>query len=319
VRASPALSVVIPTLGRRPVELSRALERLAGQDEGDFEVVLGLDADADAAADVAALAAQAHALAVEVRRAARPGASAARNAGWRAARAPCVLFLDDDILASPRLVAEHLAGHAAEPGGAVAVLGHVAWARELRPTPLMRWLDRGVQFQYPFLRDGEDAGWGNLYTANASLPRAALERVGGFDEDAFPFGYEDLDLGRRLHDALGLRVVYRRAAEAEHLHDPQLAEWRARVGRIARSERRFVERYPDVPPYFHERFAAAAQGPPPHGRGAHLARVVKPGTPWLGPKVWASVDAVYWRELSAPFLEAWEEEQSSHPSPASGG
>jgi GT2 family glycosyltransferase len=305
---------VIPTLGRRPVELARALERLAAQEERDFEVLLGLDgaADAEAAADVGALAAraqQAAEVAVEVRRAARPGASAARNAGWRAARAPLVLFLDDDILASPRLLAQHRAGHAADPGEGTAVLGHVAWAAELPLTPLMRWLDRGVQFQYPFLRDGADAGWGNLYSANASLKRAALERVGGFDEEAFPFGYEDLDLGRRLHDALGLRVPYRRAADAEHLHEPQLEEWRTRVRRIAISERRFVARYPDVPPYFHERFAAAAAaGPAPHGRGARLARMVKPSTPWLGAKVWASVDAMYWRELSGPFLEAWEEE-----------
>ena len=296
---TPALSVVIPTLGRRPEELRRALAHLTRQSEPDFEVVLALDA---AAGDVDA---RAGGLPHTIERARRPGASAARNAGWRAARAPIVLFPADDILASPGLVGEHLAAHRADPRMSAATLGLVRWAGELPLSVFMRWLDRGVQFQYPFLRDGTDVGWGNLFTANASVKREALDAVGGFDEENFPFGYEDLDLARRLHDALGLTVVLRRAAWAEHLHRPRLEEWRTRVARIAVCERRFVELHPDVRPYFHDRFRAAMAGPAPRGRGARLARWIGPGVPWIGPRVWASVDARYTRELAPPFLEAW--------------
>src|SRR5204862_2528736 len=156
-----------------------------------FEVLVVADAkeeQPDALEDAAA----GRGYAARVVRAGRPGASAARNAGWRAAAAPLVLFLDDDILPEPALVAEHLAWHRRHPEDEVGVLGQVRWADELRVTPFMRWLEHGIQFDYPNI-EGTEAGWGRFYTANVSVKRALVERVGGFEEDALPFGYEDLD------------------------------------------------------------------------------------------------------------------------------
>jgi GT2 family glycosyltransferase len=303
--AEPAISVVIPTLGRRPEVLARALACLDARTGGPASLEVVLVADA-ACAQGAEPAAGFPRLALRHLQAERAGASAARNAGWRAARAPLVLFLDDDILADPVAVAEHLAAHRDEPDPRTAVLGHVRWADELRSTALMRWLDDGIQFDYRWLRDGEDAGWGRFYTANLSIKRQLLERVGGFDEERFPFGYEDLDLALRLSRETGLRLRYRRAASAQHLHLPELAEWRTRVERIASSERRFVERHPDVEPYFLRRFSAAAAQPAPRGRGARLAAIAPPWVPWLGPRAQASAAAVFERDLAPRFLAAWE-------------
>ena len=36
-----------------------------------------------------------------------------------------------------------------------------------------------------------------------------------------------------------------------------------------------------------------------------LARWVPNSVPWLGPKVWGSVDAFYRQALAKPFLTAW--------------
>ncbi len=177
-----------------------------------------------------------------------PGLSANRNAGWRAAAAPLVLFTDNDTIPDPRLVAEHLAWHDREPAAEVAVLGHVRWAREVRVTPFMHWLDHGVQFDYPAI-EGIEAGWGRFYGANVSAKREFLERVGGFDEVRLPYGYEDLDFGYRA-DAQGLRLLYNRAAVVEHLRTYDLAFYRRRVRRLARAEREFVGKHPELEPWF---------------------------------------------------------------------
>jgi glycosyltransferase involved in cell wall biosynthesis len=295
--------VVIPTVGRQ-AKLERALEHLAALTDDGFEVIVVSDAlDPDPAATAG------RSLGVTGWRhlqAARPGASAARNVGWRASRAPIVLFLDDDILADRGLVAEHLAGHAAEPDERTCVLGDVRWARGVRVTPFMRWLDeRGLQFDYVGLSDGQDAGWGRMYTANVSLKRSLLERLDGFDEVVFPYLYEDLDLARRGHDAGGLVVRYRTSASAEHLGASTLADWLGRVERLAAAERAFVDRYPDVRPHFHDIFVRVAREPPARGRGRRLT-VVPRATPFVGARIWASADAASAQALAAPFLAAWD-------------
>ncbi len=310
------LTVVIPTLGDRP-SLGRVVEGFERQSGAtDFEVIVALDA---AAPGDGALDAWTGPSALDVRhtRGDRPGASAARNAGWRAATAPLVLFVDDDTIPSPELVAEHLAWHRDEPDETVGVLGHVRWAPELRLTPFMRWLDQGFQFDYPNI-EGTEAGFGRLYTANASLKRGLLERLGGFDEVRFPFNYEDIDLGRRA-DELGFRLLYNPNALVDHLREPTLEEWCGRMPGYARAERRFVELYPELEPYFKRMFEDALEFPPAVGRGLSLARFVPESVPWLGWRVWASVDRYYKQTLAPHFLAAWDSDAGLKPGGSSPG
>ncbi len=291
------LSVVVPTY-RRPVTLRRVLDRLAGQ-EADFEVLVVDDPAADDAAAVAAAIGE------------RPypvrqlhsgfGPAPKRNVGWRAAAAPLVLFLDDDVLPGPRLLAEHLAAHRREPADTVAVLGSLEWARELRVTPFMRFVERGLQFDYAGI-PGDDAGWGRFYTANVSVKRALLERSGGFDE-GFAFAYEDLELARRLHD-LGMTLRYVPAARAEHLHAVTLEEFERRMAAVAAGERRMAAKHPDFRPYFEELFRAAVRDEA-SGRGRRLVSVVPESVPVLGPRVHASARAWWRRRLGQAFLAAW--------------
>lgn len=308
----PALSVIVPTIGMYDV-LARVLDGYDRQRAaaGTFELILVSDrAEPDASAVDTAIGDRTY----PVRRIAGavPGASANRNAGLRAATAPLVLFTDNDTIPVPSLVAEHLSWHARHAGEEVGVLGHVRWAPELEVTAFMRWLDRGIQFDYPSI-EGIEAGWGRFYSANVSVKRAFADRVGGFDQERLPYGYEDLDWGLRA-DRLGLRLLYNRRAIVDHLRPMTLELWRSRVRRIAHAERRFCQIHPHVPPYFHERFSAAARCPPARGRGVPLARWIPPELPWLGPKVWGSTD-LYFRQALAPhFLEAWEEPDSAGPS-----
>lgn len=305
---APDLTIVIPTLGRRPT-LERVLDRLADQEASpeSFEVVVVTDArEPDPRGTIDAIGRRPYA--IRHLSAATSGASAARNSGWRAAKAAVILFIDDDILPGPRLVAEHLEWHRRHPAEEVGVLGHVRWARELRVTPFMRWLEHGIQFDYPNI-EGTEAGWGRFYTANASVKRRLVERAGGFDERRLPFGYEDLDLGYRM-SALGFRLLYNRRAEAEHLHRMDLEMWRRRVRRLARSEHRFGRIHPDVPPFFHTMFQGIEELPRASGRGARLARFIPRSVPWLGPRARAWADLYYRQQLAPDFMAAWEEAES---------
>lgn len=308
----PVISVVIPTLQRRE-KLLRVLGRLEEQSTpmGSFEVLLVEDA---AEHDAEAIASVVGERPYELRLLSgeRPGASSARNVGARAAGAPLLLFLDDDVLPRPELIAEHLAWHERHPQAEVGVLGLVEWADEITVTPFMRWLERGIQFDFKAI-EGADAGWGRFYTANVSLKRSIFEAVDGFDEVRLPFGYEDLDLGLRLSKH-GFRLLFNRDARAEHVHEMDLEMWKRRVRRIARAEHRFVELHPEQKPYFYELFSDAAAAPRARARWLPYADLISPATPWLGARVSGSLGAYYRQSLALPFLEEWRALTTPAPS-----
>jgi GT2 family glycosyltransferase len=297
--------VVIPTVGRLAT-LGRVFEHLDAQTApaARFEVIVAADAKLRDLDELDRVLAR-RAYRVRREQATLPGASAARNTGWQEAAAPLVLFIDDDILPDPGLVDEHLRWHSRHPTADVGVLGHVRWADELRVTPFMRWLEHGIQFNYPSIA-GQETVWGNFYTANVSVKRALVERAGGFDEHRLPYGYEDLDLALRMHRREGFRLLYNRAAGAEHLHAMDLDFWKRRVARIAVSERQFVAMHPEIPGYFHDMFTDAAARRRAIGYGERLARLVPRRLPLAGPYVWSRADLFYRQALAGPFLEAWQ-------------
>jgi glycosyltransferase involved in cell wall biosynthesis len=295
---------VISTLGNHAV-LRRVLDGYSRQDApgGSFEVLVVADhaepdlADVDDAIGLRAFS---------VRRLVGgvPGLSANRNAGWAAARAPVVLFTDNDTIPVPRLVSEHLASHRSHPGEEVAVAGLVRWATGLKVTPFMRWIERGLQFDFGSIQ-GEQASWAHLYGANASIKRSFLERVGGYDEVRLPYLYEDLDWGYRARRH-GLRVVFNRHAVVDHWRPMTVEVWQARAPMLAAAEWQFCQLHPDVPPWFWRLFKDAEQRPPARGRAARLARFVPERTPLLGRFVWSRA-GLYWRQqVGSRFLPAWE-------------
>jgi hypothetical protein len=215
-----------------------------------------------------------------------------------------VLFTDNDTIPVPRLVSEHLATHAQHPEREVAVAGHVRWARGIEVTPFMRWLDRGVQFDYGSLR-GEEGTWAHLYGANSSIKRSMLELVGGYDEERLPYLYEDLDWGYRAREH-GLRVIYNRRAIVDHWRPMTVEVWQKRAPMLAATEWQFCRMHPDIEPHFHAMFSDAMAHPPAGRRARELARWVPRWVPWLGRIVWSRA-SLQWRQQIAPhFLAAWE-------------
>lgn len=313
----PELSIVVPTM-RRNGKLERVLDALERQTCGPeaFEVVVVNDALQEDPEAVHRLL-QGRPYATRDLSADRPGASAARNVGWRAARAGIVLFLDDDVIPVPGLLEAHLRRHREHPGREVAVLGRVDWAREVPRTTFRRWLDSRY-FHFGEI-EGEEAGWGHLYTANVSFKRGALEAVDGFDAEGLPYLYEDLDLGLRMHRELGLRMLYAREALGLHLHEMRLEDWRQRIQVLARAEHAFCTKHPDVPPWWATYLRKYEHLPPFRTRMLRLAPFVSPRVPWLGPRVWRSVDVHFHQELAPAFYEAWEAAGAQPAGASSGG
>lgn len=303
---TPEITVVISTFGNYEV-LGRVLDGYASQgiEPGRFELIVVADcADPDRARIEAGIERNAPS-GTRLLTGSRPGLSANRNTGWKAASAPLVLITDNDTIPGPDLVAEHLAWHRRFPEEHEAILGLIRWAPELRLTPFMRWLDSGMQFDYARI-DGIEAGWGRIYGGNSSFKRSFVERLGGWDEERLPYLYEDIDFGYR-GSKQGLRVLYNERAYVDHVrHDATLEYWLRKVERLAFTEHAFVAKHPELDPWFFRIFDHAARRPPARGRGRMLARWVPKGFPGLGPYLWNSAELYWTQQLAVPFLQAWE-------------
>jgi HAD superfamily hydrolase (TIGR01662 family) len=177
VREAVRYDVVVPTCGR--ASLGALLDALAAAGGPQPERVLVVDDRPAGAPDLTAAGA-------EILRSGGRGPAAARNAGWRAASAPWVAFLDDDVMLPPGWC-RHLAADLGD------LPERVAGSQGRIRVPLPR--DRSPTDWERNVAGLERARWA---TADLAYRRAALEAVGGFDE-RFPRAYrEDSDLGLRL-------------------------------------------------------------------------------------------------------------------------
>src|SRR5205814_3294574 len=98
-----SLTVVIPTFQRKD-RLARVLDGLSRQTHPAFEVVVVDDGSTDGTSQyLRETRFPFHVCAISQLNA---GPAAARNAGVAAAKGDVVLFLDDDVIPAPELVAE---------------------------------------------------------------------------------------------------------------------------------------------------------------------------------------------------------------------
>lgn len=237
----PEISVVIPTFNRRPI-LLRCLGALADQaiDPARFDVIVVDDGSSDGTAGAAEGFARTAPMAMTVLTQPNSGANTARNLAIGQARGTLVLILNDDSIASPGLVGEHLRLHAAYPAVGDSVLGRL----DLLPDPPPGLFERlHHDHRLDALAEGTDLGWQAFYTFNLSAKTALLRRHGGFD--AGLRWHEDIEFGWRLR-ADGLRVVWAPGALAHHLHPMQEAAWLGIATREGTALATWLTRRPDM-------------------------------------------------------------------------
>lgn len=217
----PILAVVI--IGRNEGErLVRCLEsvRTMADPGGPVEVIYVDSASTDGSPQrAAALGAQ-----VLTVRPERPSAALGRNAGWRAAQAPFVLFLDGDTILHPRFVVEALPE--LQDSTIAVVWGH---RREIHPEA--SWYNRALDLDWIY-----PPGITEFCGGDAIMRRAALSEVDGFD--AGLIAGEEPELCQRLR-ARGYRILH--VDRPMTGHDLAMTQWRQYWRRAVRAGHAYAE------------------------------------------------------------------------------
>lgn len=249
------ISVVVPTYNRCRV-LEKSLATIFAQDlsPSEYEVIVVVDGSTDGTAESLRKLRTDRCLRVLDRP--HRERSAARNDGWRAANAPLVLFLDDDILCEPGMLRAHLAVQ--KRRGPAVVKGAVGAAPHCSPSLVTDWmfehcndwvLDMGTDLRVPWPR----------YTtvmANTSVPRSALEQAGGYDESLCT--REATELALRL-GKLGMPFYYAPEAAGWHYLTKDVRAIIRDATLYGAEEVRVCRQHPEYRPF--STLASARSGP----------------------------------------------------------
>jgi len=218
--SGPKVSVVVPTYNRLR-RLQRVLTALDEQTtpRSKYEVIVVSDGSTDGTDEHLRAKQTDHFVFVAQENA---GPAAARNRGVELARGDLVLFIDDDVIASPDLVEAHLTSHA-EHGPDRVVIGPMLTPPDFDMTSWVRWEQAMLYKQYDAMKRGDyQPTFRQFYTGNASVPREELLQVGGFDV-RFRRA-EDVELSYRLRDA-GLGFVFNPDAIGWHYAERPFQSW----------------------------------------------------------------------------------------------
>ena len=216
----PLVSVIVPTYDRC-AGLQRLLQALAGQTACPdcFEVVVVNDGSRDGTDQMLATIQTPYRL--RVLEQANAGPAAARNVGVQRAEGRLIVFLDDDVVPLPELLAAHIEAHGDAED--LVVVGPMSPPPDATRSVWVRWEERQLLKQYDAMQNGLFACTPRqFYTGNASVSRERLLAAGGFD-DRFKRA-EDVELAFRLW-AMGARFLFEPRADVLHYASRTFASW----------------------------------------------------------------------------------------------
>lgn len=214
-----SFSIVIPTHQRRDV-VAAAVEALCKTDyDGEIELIVVVDGSTDGTA--ARLAQLDCRFPLKIIEQPNGGAAHARNRGASAAKHEILLFVDDDMICDPHMVAEHASTLGA---GADAVIGETLLDPASPPgfmaDAIDEWLKR---------KDGPLTAF-DVWSGQLSVRRSVFEAIGGFDE-AFTSGHafanEDADFGVALLASYDVRHNRAAISRQRYVVSPHLLMARA--------------------------------------------------------------------------------------------
>lgn len=190
------------------------------------------------------------------------GRTRIRNLGIRQAQAPILVFLDDDMIASPHFIEEHFRAH--ENADKNVVLGYRYYVKlsyqfleYVNPVNIIG--NPGILENLPTVRDEREAiyrtchgdpdrlpaPWVLLYSNNCSVRKTLLEEAGGGFDEMFmgAWGGEDVELGYRLHKAGARYVLNRRALGYHQWH---YVDWRKNIASLKINLLKFFHTHPSL-------------------------------------------------------------------------
>jgi GT2 family glycosyltransferase len=216
----PRVSVVIPSYNRE-ASLRRLLDALRAQNlpMDQFEVVVVDDGSTDGTRELLRELRTPYQLSILEQP--NAGAGAARNLGVRAAQGELIVFLDDDTVPVPDLLARHVQLHADRPNA--VVIGPMVPPADWRRPAWIRWEEDMLEDQYSAMLAGEfECSPRQFYTANVSLERTRFLLAGGFDS-SFKRA-EDVEMAYRMRDQ-GAQFVFDADAAVYHYAERTFRAW----------------------------------------------------------------------------------------------
>lgn len=161
----------------------------------------------------------------------------ARNRALQEAAGRRVLFLDQDLLAGPRLVSRHVQAHE-QHGTEAAFVGHVLFHPQAHPMTLTRGF---LPEEYAELPEDAPLSYLDWREHNFSIARDLATEIGGFATDfVFPH-FQAAELGWRLRDR-GISAYYLSQAHAYVWRPLNFQAARARAYAIGYSLRALVQK-----------------------------------------------------------------------------
>ena len=219
------VTVILPTYNRLQ-RLQKVLAGLAAQTYPNLDVIVVSDGSTDGTDAYLQKPSFLQKPGFSARALFQPnqGVAATRNHGLQEAAGELVLFIDDDVVPAPQLIAEHVKWHEAN-GADVVVMGPMLTPPDFAMKPWVQWEQAMLTKQYDDMAAGR---WQptarQFYTGNTSLRRQHLLDAGGFDANFRRA--EDVELAYRLADR-GLRFLFNAEAVGYHYAERSFASWLA--------------------------------------------------------------------------------------------
>ena len=238
------LSVIIPTFNR-PEVLELCLTSLAaseGVDMGTIEVIVVDDgSSSEVVPAVLERMKEVVPFALVTLRQDNAGQASARNRAMQLARGGLWLFINDDTIATPGMVAAHLAGHAARPEPDAGILGRVVLKPDI---PMTAPHSLHFDHMYASIEGRTELEWHHFWTTSLSVKGAFFQQHRITFDAEIRYLHDDVEVGQRLQEH-GFRLYYDPDCLGYHDHAITDADLLNNADREAHSLVYWAEKRPD--------------------------------------------------------------------------
>ncbi len=236
------ISVIIPTLGERAT-LDAALAALEKQfpSRGSLEVLVVDNSPQQRlfSGEKAGFPGFVRVLGCK-----KPGAAAARNFGSRETEGEFLLFMDDDVVSLPGLIAEHL--KCVKSGKSRLSMGKMLPAESVKSSLFGEFaVFYGLLPDYKNILEGAELSCEHFNSSSFMIRKEDFRLAGGFEEGFDCYGWEDVEFGSRLPEK-GLRVFFNSAALAEHRVESNLLAYLRKMKLMGRSAVKLAGLHPEL-------------------------------------------------------------------------
>lgn len=172
----------------------------------------------------------------------KSGPAVARNRAVRQSTGEILLFLNDDVVLEPAVLAGHDHAHQQQPGH--AAMGNMRWHPEVITSEFMHWCAHHLHVHY-LIDPAMNMTWEYFHTLNASIDRCWFEKGHWFDETFPDPAFEDTEFVYRLWKQ-GLKITFAPDATAYHHHHFNPGDYLRKSAMRGTSARKFLELYPEL-------------------------------------------------------------------------